>query len=464
MTRVLVPAAVRRAAALALVLAVAGTAAVRAAPAAGIVAVPQPGPSPADPDTSVEEFLEGLADSTDSFFGITAAPVDTSGLDSARAYAFANPLVENLKGMLQPSFTPWLDFNRVDGPVYGLGVAAGREARVGRVALHAGWAAGPNDVLGTATYLKRLGREEARWTFRARGGRTTANLNRARGDSYLATMRAFLTGSDRSHYLRREGFDVALERQTLTYRISAGWRDQREIPLVTTATWNLFGKTLEVEENLPATRGRARELEYDALWRVPGTPVLAEVRHHTSSRSMGSDFEYRRTYLAAGADVGLGSWFSLVPQLGYGRLSGDALPQESFYLGGSRSLRSVEGQSLGGTGMALARLDLLALPDLLALARIPHPDMLPIQGSVFVASGAVWGVDPYGGPARPGLDWPNEEEWKSEAGFALHYQPGIPDPLSFFRFSFGFGLGANHEKNFTVTYTRALDLLRAFAD
>jgi hypothetical protein len=110
--------------------------------------------------------------------------------------------------------------------------------------------------------------------------------------------------------------------------------------------------------------------------------------------------------------------------------------------------------------MAVGRLDLVAVPDLLALARIPHPDMFPMQGSIFLASGAAWGPDPYGGPPRRGIDWPNQEEWKSEAGFALHWQPGIPDPLSYFRFSFGFGLGANHENSFTVTYTRPLDLFR----
>jgi hypothetical protein len=419
---------------------------------------------PAEPDTSVERFLGGLADSTDSYFGASAAPVDTAGLDSALAYAFENPLVENLKGTLRPALSPWFDFNRVDGAVWGLGAGIGREPRWGRIGVEAGWAAGPDDLLGGVRYEKHLGPETARWTLRVRGGRRTANLDRARGDSYLSTMRALVTGGDRSHYLRREGFGATLARQTPTYRMSAGWRDERELPLAVTATWNLFGRTPEVPWNAAAARGRAREFEFEGLWRVPWAPVQAQAVHHTSSRSFGSDFEYRRTFLAAGADVGLGRHFSLVPQLGYGRLSGEAVAQASFYLGGSRTLRSLEGQSRGGTGLALARLDLIAVPDLLALARIPHPAMFPLQGSVFLASGATWGADPYGGPSRPGLDWPNQEEWQSEAGFALHWQPGIPDPQSYLRFSFGFGLGANDGRNFTVTYTRALDLLRGLGE
>jgi len=112
-----------------------------------------------------------------------------------------------------------------------------------------------------------------------------------------------------------------------------------------------------------------------------------------------------------------------------------------FYLGGQHSLRSLTGDSRGGTGLALARLDVVESPDLLTLAHIPHPAMLPLQAGVFAASGAVWGADPYGGPSVPGLDWPRRQGWLSEAGASLIYQPGIPDPLWMLRLNVAWPLG-----------------------
>jgi hypothetical protein len=38
--------------------------------------------APAAPDTSLHGFLERLADSTDGYFGLSAAPLDTAGLDT----------------------------------------------------------------------------------------------------------------------------------------------------------------------------------------------------------------------------------------------------------------------------------------------------------------------------------------------------------------------------------------------
>src|SRR5262249_7764416 len=75
---------------------------------------------------------------------------------------------------------------------------------------------------------------------------------------------------------------------------------------------------------------------------------------------------------------------------------------EAFYLGGTRSLRSVHGDTYGGTGLALARVDLIEMPDVLEVLHIPHPAMTPIQLAVFAATGSVWGTDPYGGASPPG--------------------------------------------------------------
>ena len=101
--------------------------------------------------------------------------------------------------------------------------------------------------------------------------------------------------------------------------------------------------------------------------------------------------------------------------------------------------------------------------DVLALARIPHPAAFPMQASVFGATGAVWGRDPYGGPVRPGTDWPRREAWRSEVGFSALYQPGLPDPASFVSVSLAIPVGSSSGgQRLSVSYGRSLDFLRAF--
>jgi hypothetical protein len=205
------------------------------------------------------------------------------------------------------------------------------------------------------------------------------------------------------------------------------------------------------------------ELDYTVAARTPWLPFTAEAEYATSSRKIGSDFEYRRYRVGLGGDFALGRTFALVPQFAYGRLTGDALPQESFYLGGSRTLRSIEGDAIGGTGMTLARLDLLELPDVLALLHVPHPALLPLQVGAFVATGAVWGVDPYGGPTRRGIDLPEEEEFRHEAGVSLLYRPGLPDPTTYVQLGWAWPLGTHSgPPRFSLSYTRGVDLVKPF--
>ena len=288
-------------------------------------------------------------------------------------------------------------------------------------------------------------------------------MDREHADLELSSLRAFLNGGDRKHYLRRDGAEVRLAREGRTHRLGVTYRDMLESPRTTTATWNLFHERPLVTGNLSASLGRAREFEFEALWRVPRTPVTAQAIHVTSGGGINSDFEYRRTLVSAGADVGLGRSFSWLPQVEYGALTGQPLPQESFYLGGPQTLRSLAGDGLGGTRIALARCEWVFLRDVFGLAHRDGPSPLPVHAGAFVASGAVWGNDPFGGPARAGLDWPNAEEWKSEAGVSLLYQPGLPDPTDFVRVNLAWALGPGQGGNrVSVSFGRALDMLRAF--
>jgi hypothetical protein len=427
--------------------------------------VPPPVPAPAPADSSFGEYLETLRDSTDIYFGSTVAPVDTAGLDSALAAGLALPASSSraVPGTWRPRVGPWLGFNRVNGPVYGATLAGGRRRGLGELSGRAGYAVGSDEWLGSGGYTKALRRAGVDWAFTGEAGRWTASMDRERSDTRLAALRAFVAGTDTRRYLRRDGLDLALNADHGWWRGRIGYRDLRESPLEPTARWSLFSSSLNVPDNLAAARGTNHELGYLLGARTPWVPFTAEAEHFSSSEEIGSDFEYRRTRLSLGGDIGVGQILAIVPQFSYGRLSGDAVPQASFYLGGMHSMRSLPGASRGGTGLALAKLDVLGLPDLLAVLRIPHPAMLPIQAGAFVATGAVWGVDPYGGPSRPGLDWPNAADYVHEAGVSLIYRPGIPDPASFMQFSWAWPVGPHPGRpRFSVTYSRGVDLVKAF--
>ena len=438
--------------------------------AAALLAAPPAGADSTDStaapaDTSLGRYLDSLRDSSNAFFRTIVAPVDTAGLDSVLAVRLANPGKERFAspGAWKPSVGPWLGFNRVDGPVYGGAVAIGRRRSLGVLGGRAGFGVASDTWLGAGGYSKTFVTRSLAWRIDAEAGRLTAGIDRERSDLRLGALRAFLTGNDTRRYLRHDGLSSELAVEHPVWRGSVAYRDMLESPLDVHARWSLLSGSLAVSDNLAAVRGHVHELDYTLGARTPWLPFTAEAEYATSSRRIGSEFEYRRYRLGLGGDFALGRTFALVPQLAYGRLTGDALPQESFFLGGSRTLRSVEGDALGGTGLTLARLDLLELPDVLTILHVPHPALLPLQVGAFVATGAVWGVDPYGGPTRPGVDFPEEQEFRHEAGLSLLYRPGLPDPSTYAQIGWAWPIGSHSgPPRFSLSYTRGIDLVKPF--
>lgn len=428
-----------------------------------VLAIVAPRPSaaqaPAAPDTSLGGYLEAFSDSTDSYFGISAAPVDTAGLDTVLFDSATRP-----PRRLQFGIAPTFDFSRVDGSTPGLSVSLDVTPPEPK---HTGWgrlrggiarANGPDVTLGGARYTNRLWLARQPFDLDLWGGRKTAHLDRD-SDGLLTVSRAFLWGSDWTQYHRGEGFEGSLAHRHDWWRVSAGYRDLLQSPLHTTATWNLFDQDLELPGNLAATRGRTHELDYTATAHWPRLPLHTEVGYQSSSRRLGSDFEYRRLRAAAGLDLTLGRVASLVPQFSYGRLTGELLPQASFYLGGGGMMRSLHRDQRGGSGLAFAKLDLIGAQDLLALLHLPHPAALPLQGALFAASGATWGLDPYSGTVLRGGDWPDRRDWLSEAGASLLYNSAL-FPTLHCSYAWPIGPGA-HEGRWSVSFSRPLDLLSA---
>src|SRR5262249_6836119 len=152
-------------------------------------------------------------------------------------------------------------------------------------------------------------------------------------------------------YLRREGLAAGLTRVGGGWRTALKYRYWRETPLGVTSTYNFAHDPLINPGNLAATRGHVSELGIDGLTRIPGTLVRTQLGFRWADGGLGSDFDYRRLRLAVAGDLGAGRHVSFVPQAVYGRLSGDAVSQASFYLGGPGTLRSVPTESFGGSGL-----------------------------------------------------------------------------------------------------------------
>ena len=440
--------------------------------AASLLAFATPGRADTAPgDSLLHSYMRSMSDTTDAWYGATAAPVDTAGLDSALAVGLAKPRGarartgdHDARHGLGLGWSPALGFNRADGAQLGAGLSL-RSPFAGRLSGRTQYTTGTHDLLGEGAWGTswRASRLRSRWSLRAAAGRWTEVFDRDHYDPAWSTLRAFVDGGDRHQYLRRDGFTGTLRLAGEQAFARVGWRDQLESSIPYTTDWTLFGGDPELGFITPAAFGRARELGLEGDATIPGTRFRLNAAHWTSDPHMGSDFRYRRTRLTLGGDVSLGRHFALVPQATYGRLRGAALPQEAFFLGGAASLRTLERGDRTGTGQAFARLDLILADDLHALLHLPLPAWLPLQTGVFAATGSAWGRDPVSGAALPtSRDWPHQDEWLSEVGAGLAWRPGLPDPLAFMRFEYSVPIGADaREAKFTAVFQRALNLLPA---
>lgn len=423
-------------------------------------------------DSLLHSYVRSLADSSDSWFGSTAAPLDTAGLDSALAVGLARaPGPRGSSGRARSKrrafgigFSPALGFNRVDGGQLGLGATL-RTPWPGRLSGRAQYTTGTHDLLGEGAWtrtwdLKRLG---SRLAFRAAAGRWTEAFDRDHHDAFFGTFNALTFGNDRHHYLRRDGYNASLRLGGDGGFATLAWRDQLESALPYTTDWVLLGGEPTLPFNLPAAYGRAREWSLQGDVTIPNTRFRANASYWMSDPSIGSDFRYRRAKLSAGGDVSLGRHFGFVPQAMYGRLRGQPLPQEALFQGGVYSLRTLKANELSGAGRTFARADLVLVDDLRELLHLPLPAWLPLQAGAFLASGAIWGRDPVTGAAvTTRRDAPRREEWLSEAGFGLSWRPGIPDPTLSLRVEYTLPIGADErDASLTFAFQRLLNLLPA---
>src|SRR5438477_9559143 len=128
--------------------------------------------APADatpPDTALGGYLNSLADSTDRWFGRSAEPADTAGLDT-----LAGALVKNRENRLAFGGYPRFGFNRADGVTLGFSAKVDAPRPGGSLTGRAGWTRSSKARLGTLEYANRFARGRlAGWEIRLRRGRET---------------------------------------------------------------------------------------------------------------------------------------------------------------------------------------------------------------------------------------------------------------------------------------------------
>ena len=414
-------------------------------------------------DSLLDAYVRSMRDSTDRWFGGTAAAVDTTGLDSALAAGLARGRGRWRSGRAGGTRFGWAPapgFNRVDGGQLGAEASIGL-GPPGRVHGRLQYTTGTHDVLGeggwAGSWLSPVLVSRVRLRFAA--GRYTEPFDRDQYDPIFATVNALAAGADRHQYLRRDGAAATLRLSGTDGFATAGWRDQLESALPYTTDWYLFGRGPTLAFNDAAAFGRARELSFTGDVTIPGTRFRLSAAHWTSDPRLGSDFRYRRTRVTLGGDVSLGRHLAIVPQTTYGRLRGQVLPQDAFFLGGVANLRTLERNELAGAGRAFARVDLVLVDELGALLHLPLPAWMPLQASAFIASGAVWGSTP-SGAVPSSRDGPRRQDWLSEAGAGLSWRYGIPDPLSALRLEYAVPIGADQrDAKLTLAFQRPLNLL-----
>ena len=416
-------------------------------------------------DSLLNAYVRGMRDSTDTWFGTTATPVDTAGLDSALAAGLKKgPHWHGARSRRGQSFDwgPALGFNRADGGQLGASATMGTRW-LGDVSGRLQYTTGTKDWLGEGAWSSswRVDPLRSRLGLRLAAGRYTTAFDRDYYEPILTSLNALFAGEDRHQYLRRDGFIGSVRLSAEPAFITAGWRDQLESSLPYTTSWYLFGHGPVLPFNDTAAFGRVRELNLGGDATIPGTRFRVNAMYWTSDPSMGSEMLYRRTRLTAGGDVSLGRHFSLVPQATYGLLRGETPPQEAFYLGGVANLRTLKRNELAGAGRAFGRFDLILTDEIGRPLHLPIPGHLPLQLGAFAGSGAVWGRDPVTGDAVPTTRLvPHRDEFLSEAGLGLMWRFGIPNPLTSLRFELAFPIGPDHRGvSYAVAYQEPLNLL-----
>lgn len=432
----------------------------------GSIAGPDPAPGTAAPagqatssgasdrgDTSTTWLsAEAAADSVAAFWGAldggwldAADPglprfsLDAAALDSLVA-ASDHELNRLASGRVTRfSFDPFeqLAFNRVQGPVIGVGVAWDRAVAVrSRLALGAGYGFGNHNFVWHAkldvplvTRRRQLpqglgrGRPYRQWALQLGVYREARQFG---GDGRrIRDATSLIYGSDPNQYYDAVGGQAQLIwRPTAWLRVHGAATREEHRALVVTTDWNLIGRSLHPPDNLAAdpllTTGAEAGLSFDAGWLEA---AVAAGWHDLDYAPEATDRPGAPGLWRARARLGI----DLLDRHGNryllrGRFGGTdrrAPVQWRQYLGDYGTLRGYPHLALAGDQGASAALDVRWGFDLWRSLRVPVLRNLQLQTITFVDWGQTWSET--GADAAQGA-----QGWRMDAGVGFGKFVGVP--------------------------------------
>jgi hypothetical protein len=392
---------------------------------AAIFFIGPPASSAGTDDDPLAPFLRDLADSTDAYFGRSAAPFDTTGNDSLiRVFGSEPPVpgeARHRKAGIRMS--PVIGFHRATGQVVGLDVAT-KDLELSRI---------------DARLSCGLSNKEGRYRLDARraialidsgGGRGGLRIEAAYSRETLpfapehasplqSEVGAFFTGRDRQDVFERRCGSLGLSLTASDFTAGAGWRFGRDQSMPRATRFTLWGADRAVPLVTPATEGYFSE---------GFSEFSSDFRHlpRLGAQTTYAGRDRWRSRIAAAEDFDPFG-FKLNLQMEVGAAAAKGPSQDRFELGGPYAVPSMGYGDESGNRLAFGKIELAHGLDLLKALRIPHPSMVVLHPAVFMQEGAAW-------TASDGR-WavPPDESWRAAAGISLLHLPGIISPSTYVR-------------------------------
>ncbi len=423
---------------------------------------------PAAPD-SLEDFLQGLADSTDGAFGAASVQFDTTGLDSILASVSLGPATGGSANRrpVRTSWFPILRFHRAEGMVAGAGVVAASPS-AGVLEMRGSYGfenKGGRYVFGYRRTLWHPGRPLTRFDNRTGGrigagrrldleiryARETVAFMPEHTDVDFGAVGAFISGDNAQSVYEMRGFRGQLMLWTGDWGFHAGYRNakDRAMPLVT--RWSLFGAEDEVPPNT---------LAVDESYAEPFGGIAFqrndwELGAKLDARGGGSDRWRLRGVL--GKAVRLGATIKSFLQIEAGAGAASAPRQRRFEIGGGKIISSLP-YGVGGNDHLLAgKLEFIGSQNLLRAIGLEKPDWLVFHPMVFGEAAAVWN-DPAGRDVV--FSKPPSQSWRGSAGFGVATRIGFPEPDVYWRIGLAWPVGPESgELTLNFSLGRRFDLV-----
>ncbi len=406
---------------------------------------------------ALQQFLRGMSDSTNVYFGPTSVAFDTTGIDSLLRVG-GDPKLGKRSAFKQGlSFLPISTFHRAEGHSLGLAATLGRR-QLGQLSLRGSYG------LANEEGRYRFGWKRDLWRRSMTGDpeattRVILSLGYARetlpfapehAQPFSSSFGAFATGRDRQSVYESRGFTGELALQTLGFAVGAGYHGARDqsMPRATRAT--LWGRDRSVPEVT-----RAREESYDeatGFLRYRGKGGL----YRAGVFGRFADRDRWRVRAAAAQKLLLGGGFDAHFQAEGGLAARGIPPQLRFELGGPLAVPSLGFGDEAGDRLLLGKCELVHGVDLMRALHLPHPAYFVVHPAIFVQAGSTWRRG-----EGPG-EWssPPRESWRGAAGISLVHLPGIPSPANLVRMQMAWPIGRESGcARFSLAVSRWFDVI-----